>query len=281
MTRLTLADICYNNKVGFTVNRQATRYPAAARVVAIVDISYWTGSRARHWVATQTVPAVRPIASRSVTELVTAELRRSILSGALAPGQSFSLREIAGLLNVSFIPVREALRNLEADGLVVIQPGRSATVAPLALEDLEAIYRLRRLLEPDLARRSCLLISSAELDRLDGQAVEFGDENRSMDAIYDAHHEFHLALLGPAATQWDTRVLTTLWRAAERYIRIGFGLLDPDPDEHGRRRRAHEELITVFRRRDPDAAAHAVFTHLDRNELLARSALGAKDDARP
>ena len=78
--------------------------------------------------APQSAPTVRPIASRSVTELVTAELRRSILSGALAPGQSFSLREIAGLLNVSFIPVREALRNLEADGLVVIQPGRSATV---------------------------------------------------------------------------------------------------------------------------------------------------------
>ena len=224
-------------------------------------------------VAPQSAPAVRPIASRSVAELVTAELRRSILSGALAPGQSFSLREIAGLLNVSFIPVREALRNLEGEGLVVIQPGRSATVAPINLEDLQAIYRLRRLLEPDLARRSCLLISDAELGRLAGQAVEFGDEDRSMDAIYDGHHEFHLALLGPAATSWDTRMLSTLWRAAERYVRIGFGLLDPDPDEHARRRRAHEELIAVFRQRDPGAAARAVDTHLDHNEQLAASAL--------
>jgi DNA-binding GntR family transcriptional regulator len=100
----------------------------------------------------------------------------------------------------------------------------------------------------------------------------------------DGHHEFHLALLGPAATTWDTRVLTTLWRAAERYIRIGFGLLDPDPDEHGRRRRAHEELIAVFRRRDPDAAARAVFTHLDHNEQLALNALtalGPAQDVQP
>jgi DNA-binding GntR family transcriptional regulator len=208
-----------------------------------------------------------------VTELVTAELRRSILSGALSPGQSFSLREIAGMLNVSFIPVREALRNLENEGLVLIQPGRSATVAPINLKDLEAIYRLRRLIEPDLARRSCLLISDAELDKLDGQAVEFGDEARSMDAIYDGHHEFHLALLGPAATTWDTRMLTMLWRAAERYVRIGFGLLDPDPDEHARRRHAHEELIAAFRSRDPDTAAQAVFSHLDHNEQLALSAL--------
>jgi DNA-binding GntR family transcriptional regulator len=219
--------------------------------------------------------AVRPIAVQSAADLVTAELRRSILSGALAPGESFSLRKIAEMLNVSFIPVREALRNLEADGLVVIQPGRSAAVAPINLEDLQAIYRLRRLLEPDLARRSCLLSTDGDLDRLAGQAVAFGDESQSMDAIYDGHHEFHLALLGPAATAWDIRILTTLWRAAERYVRIGFGLLDPDPDEHARRRRAHEELIAVFRRHDPDAAAHAVFTHLDHNERLALSALRA------
>jgi DNA-binding GntR family transcriptional regulator len=70
-------------------------------------------------------PAVRPIESRSVAEQVTVELRRSILSGALAPGQEFSLREIADLLQVSFIPVREALRSLEGEGLVVTRPGRS------------------------------------------------------------------------------------------------------------------------------------------------------------
>jgi DNA-binding GntR family transcriptional regulator len=229
-------------------------------------------------VASPSAP-VRPIESRSVAELVTEELRRSILSGDLAPGQSFSLREIAGMLNVSFIPVREALRNLEAEGLVLIRPGRSATVAPVDLDDLQAIYRLRRLLEPDIARRSCLLISDRELDRLARQAVEFGDENLSMQAIYDAHHEFHLALFAPAATAWDTRMLSILWRAAERYIRIGFGLLDPDPNERIRRRHAHEDLVTVFRRRDPDAAAQAVFTHLDHNEQIALSALGPAVEA--
>lgn len=55
---------------------------------------------------------VRPIEARSVASQVTSELRRAILSGSLAPGQEFSLREIASLLDVSFIPVREALRSL-------------------------------------------------------------------------------------------------------------------------------------------------------------------------
>lgn len=216
---------------------------------------------------------VRPIESRTVGDLVTEELRRSILSGALPPGQSFALRELATMLNVSFIPVREALRNLESEGLVVIRRGRSVTIAPIDLDDLHAIYRLRRLLEPELARRSCLLISDHELTRLERDAIDFGDPDRSMDAIYDAHRDFHLALFAPAATAWDTRILTTLWRAAERYIRIGFGRLDPDPQEHDRRRHAHESLISVYRRRDPDAAARAVDEHLDRNEKTARAAL--------
>lgn len=223
--------------------------------------------------------AVRAIESRSVAALVTAELRRSILSGTLAPGQTFSLREIAGMLDVSFIPVRDALRTLESEGLVITRPGRSATVAPLDLDDLHAIYRLRRLLEPDIARRSCMLISDRELDWLDGKTADFGDEYQSMDAIYDAHHEFHLALFAPAATAWDTRILSTLWRAGERYIRIGFGLLDPDPSDHKRRRHAHVDLVKVFRLRDPDAAAQAVHDHLAHNEQTALSALGpAVDD---
>lgn len=217
--------------------------------------------------------AVRAIESRSVVEQVTAELRRSILSGDLAPGREFSLREIAGMLNVSFIPVREALRSLESEGLVITRPGRSAQVTPLDLDDLHGIYRLRRTVEPEIARRSCLLLSDEELDRLARAATEFGAQH-GIREIYDDHHAFHLALLSPAATQWDIRVLTTLWRAAERYIRIGFGLLDPDPAEHGRRQEAHENLVAVFRTRDPDAAAQAIHDHLDRNERTALRALG-------
>ena len=79
------------------------------------------------------VAAVRPIESRSVVEQVMTELRRSILSGALAPGRELSLRELAEMLQVSIIPVREALRSLESEGLVVTRPGPAPT-APAVLE---------------------------------------------------------------------------------------------------------------------------------------------------
>jgi DNA-binding GntR family transcriptional regulator len=217
--------------------------------------------------------SVRPIAARSVSEQVTNEIRRSILGGTLPPGQSLSLRGLAEQLDVSFIPVRDALRVLEAEGLVVNPPGRSASVAPLDLEEFHAIYRVRRLLEPDLARRSVPLLKEAELDRLYQAAAEFGGAERSMDDIYDDHRAFHLALLAPAASAWDVRILTMSERATERYVRIGFGLLDPDPSEHDRRREAHQLLVGEFRKRDPDVAARALEDHLAHNEDLASAAL--------
>jgi DNA-binding GntR family transcriptional regulator len=220
--------------------------------------------------------SVRPIAARSVSEQVTNEIRRSILGGALPPGQSLSLRGLADQLDVSFIPVRDALRVLEAEGLVVNPPGRSASVAPLDLEEFHAIYRVRRLLEPDLARRSVPLLSDAELDRLYQAAAEFGGAERSMDDIYDDHRAFHLALLAPAASAWDVRILTMSERATERYVRIGFGLLDPDPGEHDRRREAHQLLVGEFRKRDPQVAARALEAHLAHNEDLAAAALSSR-----
>ena len=220
-----------------------------------------------------TVAAVRPIEPRSVVEQVMTELRRSILSGALAPGRELSLRELAEMLQVSIIPVREALRSLESEGLVVTRPGRSARVAPLDLDELRGLYRLRRRLEPEIAQRSCRLLSAADLDRLEQEAVGFGAQERTMNDIYDAHHEFHLALLAPAATGWDIRILSTLWRASERYIRIGWGRLDPDPHEHARREQHHVELVSAFRQRDPEVASAAVLQHLARNEQTALLAL--------
>lgn len=217
--------------------------------------------------------AVQPITSRSVVEQATDELRRAILAGVLAPGAEYSLRELAGMLDISFIPIREALRSLESEGLVIMRPGRSAVVAPLNLDDLHGIYRLRRALEPEIAGRSCGLLTDEALDVLDAQAADFGAGEHGMADIYDDHHAFHLALLAPAATAWDIRVLVTLWRAGERYIRIGFGQLDPDPAEHERRGKAHMDLVAAFRTRDPAKAATAVEQHLARNEKIAVSAL--------
>jgi len=81
-------------------------------------------------VQSSAAPGVRPIESRSVADQVMLELRRSILCGALEPGREFSLRELAEMLRVSIIPVREALRSLENQGLVPSPRSTSASCSP-------------------------------------------------------------------------------------------------------------------------------------------------------
>ncbi|MFE1442185.1 GntR family transcriptional regulator [Streptomyces sp. NPDC058739] len=223
-------------------------------------------------VSTTGVRRVQPL---SVVEQVTKEIRRSILAADLRPGQEFSLREIAGRLGVSIIPVREALRHLEGQGLVITARGKSAVVAPLSHSDLSAIYRLRRRIEPELAGRACLLLTSRDHERLAAHLATFGDEHLGLDEIYEAHHEFHLDLLRPAATEWDLRILGMLWHAAERYVRLAFGGRDSDPDEPGRREAAHAELLAAVAERDPGRAAQSVIHYLDVNEQIAQQGIAA------
>lgn len=217
--------------------------------------------------------SVRTLAPASVPDQVAREIRRAILSGRLRPGQTFSLREIAGQLGVSFIPVREALRSLEGQGLVMTSPGRSAMVAPLAHDDLQGIYRLRRQIEPDIAGRASKLLSDGELDRLERVAALFADRSAGIDDVYEAHHAFHAGLLAPAATAWDLRILEGLWHSAERYVRLAFAQRDTDPQEPERRWRAHQDLVDVTRTRDARKVAGATRRHLLDNEAIAVQAL--------
>ena len=221
--------------------------------------------------------AVRRITATTMVDQVTSEIRRSILSGALRPDQELSLRELAARLGVSTIPVREALRRLEGQGLLTGSPGpsgrRSIRVAPLDADDLHGIYRLRLALEPEIAGRACLLVSDADLNTLAAVAVGFGDEDVGMDAMYQAHHDLHLRLLAPAATAWDVRTLENLWHAGERYVRLAFGARDDRGDEHQRREHAHLELIDGYRTREPAQVRSLVRRHLEENEAIAREAI--------
>ena len=108
----------------------------------------------------------------STVDRVTAEIRRGVLNGTLAAGSSFSIVDLSGQLGVSHIPVRESLRRLEAQGLVELRPGRSAMVNPLDRDELRAIYRLRRDIEPSVAARACPLLTDDDLQEAERLLAE-------------------------------------------------------------------------------------------------------------
>lgn len=211
--------------------------------------------------------AVRSVADRnlSAVDLVTAEIRRAVLTGALPPGERFSIRELARQLGVSHIPIREALRRLEGQGLIVLSRARSASVAALSGDDLAAIYRLRLRIEPDLARRSATLGTHAWLTEL-GRALE-ESRHEDPDRAWQGHDDFHERLVAPAASSWDLRLLHTLWPAAERYTLLVFDPIVVDDTEREHRYARHRRLFDRAEAADPAGLEAELGAHLETDEL--------------
>ncbi|MDX6739578.1 GntR family transcriptional regulator [Actinocorallia sp. A-T 12471] len=218
-------------------------------------------------------------AADSAVEKVAAQVRRSVLSGALPPGQKFSIAELSAQLGVSHIPVREALRRLEAQGLIVLRPGRSAMVSPLDRDELRAIFRLRQMLEPDLAARSCSMLTDddfAEAERLLSLYVgEESDITDDADYLWTLHHDLHMVYLRPAATEWDLRILTQLWNACDRYTRVVFDTYAVPSHNRKSREVAHRALYAAARSGSPAEIRRAISEHLSNNEAACLSGIAA------
>lgn len=217
--------------------------------------------------------SVRRIEAFSVVDRVTAELRRAIITGAMQPGQEFSLRQIAGQLGISFIPVREALRTLEADGLLYTRRGRSAVVAPLDEDGLLGIARLRKLIEPELYVNACMRMRSGELERLEAKISSINPPQCSREEMLQAHIEFRADLLRPAATNWDLKILDRLWQGAARYLYPGYVIVGDTWDVYTSPEQQQRNLIAAFRDRDGEATRAESERQLEQDETIGRLGL--------
>ena len=219
---------------------------------------------------------VRSVASRkaSAVDLVLHEIRRSILSGELPPGQPFTVPMLTEQLGVSHVPVREALRQLDAQGLITLSPSRSATVTPLDPDDLRAIYRLRTAVEPELAGLSAPGRTDAQIDEL-ASMVRTTFHHVLDEAFWAPHRAFHTSLIEPAASGWDRRMLFPLWDASERYTRLVFDPVEAPESFAAHRAHAHDELVDASRSRKPTRVRDAVRRHLEDNLAMMLEAMGA------
>jgi DNA-binding GntR family transcriptional regulator len=212
-------------------------------------------------------------ANASAVDLVTAEIRRAVLTGALAPGANFSIRDLADQLGVSHIPIREALRRLESQGLVILRQARSASVAPLSSADLAAIYRLRYVIELPLAGESAGRRTPEQIERL--EALLEATRDPDPEVAWQAHYDFHEALVHPAANEWDERILHTVWMAADRYTHLVFDPTRIDDDERARRYETHRILRDAALADDAGAMSEALREHLSGNEERVRVHIAA------
>ena len=195
-----------------------------------------------------------------LVDRIARQIKNSIVAGELRPGEQFSIGDVASRLAVSHIPVREALRQLEADGLIELRPGRSAIVTRLHLGEVEELYRLRLLIEVDLAGRSAPWYSH---DQLTIMASACGRLRRSDAAVgmcdRSAHHLLHEVLLRPAAGPHSLRTMQRLMDVTDRYIGLVHDVRPVDPEEVHRR---HRILVEAAESRSELAMRTALTAHL-------------------
>lgn len=235
--------------------------------------------------AATTAPArkpVRQIEHQSLVDRVTDELHRAILNGDIAPGSSVSIVELCQQFGVSHIPVREALRRLESEGVLSLRPGRSALVAPLTTDDLAGIYRLRKLIEGELVERAGTQISAESLAAAHRALEEYARIEREPAALARAHHAFHAAMLADVMGVADHRVLAMLWKSSDRYLHLLMDGLDHTPERTEGRIREHRELLELAEKGDTAGLVASWIAHLDSSEKALLSVLAQRDaDADP
>ena len=202
----------------------------------------------------------------SSVELVYQRTRRAILTGDFAPGSPLRLQELAGQNGVSMIPVREALRLLEAEGFVESVPNRGARVASLSLEDMIDVYRTRIVLEAEALRQAIPHITPgtiAQARRLNQRiAREMG---RRGYARYEDHRAFHFLLYEPSGSKWLIRLIGIVWDHTERYRRQGAPHVTPTAtlDEHNR-------ILDRIEEGDAAGATGALQDHLEHSVAVLR-----------
>jgi DNA-binding GntR family transcriptional regulator len=199
-------------------------------------------------------------ARKTVAEAAAEELRMRILSGQLKEGSQLRQEVLAAELGVSRIPLREALRLLEGEGLVTIVPHRGAVVSVLSPAEIGELFDLRALIEPELIR--CAIPHLVPADLLKAEATLTGYraafERRDVETWGALNTQFHLALYRPARRPRFLALAQTLLDQADRYTRMQLLLTGGE----SRAQQEHEELLALCQAREIEPAAALLERHI-------------------
>lgn len=159
---------------------------------------------------------------QTMTEGLTDLLRKAILSGEIPEGTQLRQDAIARQYDVSRIPVREALRQLEAEGLIVSHAHRSSVVASLSLSDIDEIFEIRSILEPHLLVLSLPNLTAADFAAAEAVLTEYDAALAAGDVARwgDLNWRFHGILCGAAGRPQTWAVVNGLQRKIDRYTRM-------------------------------------------------------------
>lgn len=177
-------------------------------------------------------------------------LRADISSGWLQPGDKIGQESLAERYGVSRVPLREALKTLEAEGMVEYHANRGYFVAELSVADLLEVYRMRELLEAEAIRLAVPQLSDADVEAIADLVAETDAAAAVGDlaAMTEANRRFHFAIFDAASMPRLCRVLRQLWDATDVYRALYYS----DVRNRDRVGLEHEQMLKALRRRDAE-----------------------------
>ncbi len=199
------------------------------------------------------------------TALAVDALRDAILRGDIAQTAPLTVTRLAAQLGMSPTPVREAIRTLQAEGLLRLEPHHSASVTQYSAKDIHDIFQLRADLESQATRLAVPNLTDAQIAELDDMQREMREVARrgDIERLNRLNANWHLLIYGAA----ENRVLLELVQHLWKKFMFEINWIQPDGAE--RSLEQHDRLLAAIHAHDADAAATAIRTHIQRAESVA------------
>ena len=203
-----------------------------------------------------------------------------ILSGEIPPGAVVSQLQMAKVLGVSTTPLREAMRQLQSEGLLEAELNRRPRVPKLDVDDLHAVYAGRILLESLAISLTVSTIDDETIQAMQDDLLEMQREaeTRSLKRWEHVHARFHRRLIA-GVTPDMTSALSNFFDRAERYRRLS--VLSDEPRGWTAAAQEHERIVAACRAGDHRAASVELATHLARTAIMLSAAFAPEVDPTP
>jgi DNA-binding GntR family transcriptional regulator len=202
------------------------------------------------------------IPRQSLTSAVAEKLREEIIRGTIPEGAQLRQDAIAIQYQVSRIPVREALRQLDAEGLITIVPNRGAIVPALSPTDIEELFTIRALLEPEILKYSVPRLTESDLAEAAVVLRRYAAELKQEDHLFSwgrLNWQFHSLLYSRAERPRIMSIIRNVNNSGERYTRLQLYLT------HGIKRanEEHHQLLELCRKQDVASACELLHRHIE------------------
>lgn len=193
----------------------------------------------------------------SAADIVYEAIRKAIIEGDLAEGESLRQEELAQMFNTSRIPVREALSRLEQHGLITTQRYKGAVVAGLSIEEIEEIFEFRALIEAEVIRLAVPNLDRAALETARRYCDAF-DRESDPHRWSEINRQFHYSLYEASRRPYYLQNVRSSLDRIDRYLRAQLTFTNGVP----RAGREHEAILSACEKGDADLACRLTRAHI-------------------